>query len=289
MRRALDGSPGISTYHGQVGYGYFGKHAGYDYPIVRWAVRAPEAGTIVAVYTGRQTVDGGNIVELVGQYTHRFLHLETIDVRVGDTVAEGQQLAITGNSGNVDFHLHHDVRRNGTGWRDAYSNYVDWEALIKTAPQGATEMITTREEANLAYNLLRGYEGISEGEIVGTAGKRSWVEFARTAGPEIKGRESYKKSLEAQVGNLTASINSMQELINGLNSRPTNLQYATVQTQLADKIAELVKTNEALEAEKLKIKEKIVYTHDEATKNQIDTIYRYFIGQFKTFLKYIKK
>lgn len=134
MRRALDGNPPVSTYHGQPGYGYFGRHAGYDYPIVRWAVRAPEAGTILNVWTGRETVDGGNIVELQGQYTHRFLHLQSASVKVGQKVAEGQELGITGNTGNVGFHLHHDVRKNGTRWTDSFSNYIDWEQLIKSAP-----------------------------------------------------------------------------------------------------------------------------------------------------------
>lgn len=180
MRRALDNDPTITTSHGQAGFGYFGLHAGYDYGVQRWAVRAPEAGTISAVYTGRQNVDGGNIVELVGKYTHRFLHLDTINVKVGDKVTEGQQLGISGNSGNVGFHLHHDVRKNGTGWMDSYNNYVDWEALLKTAPQGGTEMFNTIEEVREAYLQMRGVLG-TDAEMRGWIGqsKQRWIQVSK--------------------------------------------------------------------------------------------------------------
>jgi hypothetical protein len=139
MRRALDNYLPITTVHGQAGYGHFGKHAGYDYGVVKQPVKAPEAGTITAVYLGRENVDGGNIVELrSGKYDHRFLHLDSAKVKVGQKVTEGQVLGVSGNTGKVGYHLHHDVRTKGTAWTDSYANYVDWEKLIKPVapPQG---------------------------------------------------------------------------------------------------------------------------------------------------------
>lgn len=160
-RRALNGNPTITTHHGESGYGYFGRHAGYDYGIVGWEVIAPEAATVTAVYTGRDNVDGGNIVEIrSSRYDHRFLHLKSVNVRVGQRINEGDVLGISGNTGNVGYHLHHDVRTAGTGWKDAYSNYVDWEAIIKT--QGDDMPIPNADNYFHRYNkamvAIRGRE-----------------------------------------------------------------------------------------------------------------------------------
>ena len=94
MRRALDGNPPITLGFGVSGWGYFGKHAGYDYGVVNWTAKAPERVTVINVWTGRETVDGGNIVEMQGQYTHRFLHMKSISVKVGDVLAEGTPVGI---------------------------------------------------------------------------------------------------------------------------------------------------------------------------------------------------
>lgn len=131
MRRALDGNPFISTKFAEPGYGYFGKHAGYDYGIKEWTVKAPEAGVITNVRIA-PLLDGGNIVELRSEkYDHRFLHLKSAAVSKGQTVTEGQDLGVSGNTGKVGYHLHHDVRKKGTLWTDSFDNYYDWEALIK--------------------------------------------------------------------------------------------------------------------------------------------------------------
>lgn len=130
MRRALAGTPAITNPHGAVGWGFFGKHAGYDYGVNKAKLYAPETGKVINIYLN--TPGGGNIIELQGDYTHRFLHLDEIRVNAGDIVREGDCIGITGATGDVTgAHLHHDVRKNGTAWNDKYSNYVDWEELIK--------------------------------------------------------------------------------------------------------------------------------------------------------------
>lgn len=198
MRRALDGNPPITTYHGEAGYGYFGKHAGYDYGIVRWAVRAPEAGVILNVWLGREAVNGGNIIEMQGQYTHRFLHLQSSSVSVGQTVVEGQELGITGNTGNVGFHLHHDIRKNGTKWTDSYSNYIDWEQLIKSN-QGEQKM-TPQEEAN-AYRIVLGRTMEHGGS------GRTGYKFITDAEPEVNG---YRNNVNAMIANLQTALANEQ-------------------------------------------------------------------------------
>jgi len=224
MRRALDGNPPITTVHGEPGYGYFGKHAGYDYGVVKWAVRAPEAGQIINVYPNRATLDGGNIVELRGVYTHRFLHLDSINVVYGQWVTEGQQLAVTGNTGNVAYHLHHDVRKNGTGWTDSYANYYDWEQLIKgdiMNQEAGTELYRTalfREPESPAGASQ--WNGQSPAQALRAVRGAEWQ--------SIKGRLDAYATLQSQVAELS--------------TRPTKAELeAVVQTanQERDKIAVL--------------------------------------------------
>jgi septal ring factor EnvC (AmiA/AmiB activator) len=234
MRRALDGNPPITTYHGQAGYGYFGKHAGYDYGIVKWAVRAPETGVITAVYANRPTADGGNIVEMRGAYTHRFLHLDTINVSVGQQVTEGQQLAITGNTGNVGYHLHHDVRKNGTAWTDSYANYYDWEQLIK----GDT-MNTEAGTENYRTALHR------EPESVAAASQWNGMTPAQAL-RSVRGTE-----WQIQDSKLKA-YDTLQAQVAELSSRPTKAELETVVQTLNDTKNTVASLEQQLEAEKAK-------------------------------------
>lgn len=137
MRRALDGNPQITNPHGAAGWGHFGKHLGYDYGArTGTPVFAPVGGTVNMVTSGGS---GGTMIQLDGGYWHRFLHLNTVHVRVGQRVTEGQHIADSGATGNVTGpHLHHDVRRAGTAWNAAYEYYVDWEAKLREAAQPTT-------------------------------------------------------------------------------------------------------------------------------------------------------
>lgn len=136
MRRAVDGNPTQTSVHGGPGGGFFKKHLGYDYLVKNVPVKAPVAGTVKP--TGWSN-DLGNWIELAGDdgRTHRLAHLSRKDVQSG-RVAEGQQLGVSGNTGNVvgangGYHLHHDARKAGTAWNASFDNYVDWEKLLAEA------------------------------------------------------------------------------------------------------------------------------------------------------------
>lgn len=130
MRRPIDGSPRITSRHGQVtGMGLFGRHLGYDYAVPTGTpVKASVNGTIRMIASGGS---GGNQIELDGGgYWHRFLHLQKAVVAVGQYVREGQIIGYSGNTGiTTGPHLHHDVRRPSP-WNQSFDNYIDWEAKL---------------------------------------------------------------------------------------------------------------------------------------------------------------
>lgn len=164
MRRALNGSPRITSTHGQRTFmGVFGRHLGYDYGVaVGTPVYAPEAGTIRLVTYGSE---GGNTIELgsVGYY-HRFLHLSKFNVKVGQKVAEGALIGWSGNSGKTTgAHLHHDTRVP-SAWNASFNNFVDWEAKLRqpatpTQPKvdksviGKTVYLSASVEKWRVYNI----------------------------------------------------------------------------------------------------------------------------------------
>lgn len=97
-------------------------------------------------------------------------------------------------------------------------NYIlGWLSPKASAPAppsgGGQEMIADTKEALLAYKLLRGNVPVTSGELAGTAGKRTWVEFATTAGPEIDNREKAKADTQAQIANLTTINNNLAKQI----------------------------------------------------------------------------
>ncbi|MDI6808198.1 MAG: M23 family metallopeptidase [Candidatus Eisenbacteria bacterium] len=86
-------------------------------------IKAPESGVARALWN----TDGGNVVELIGTYTHRLMHLEY----PGNSgkVSEGETLGKSGNTGKSSKpHCHWDVRRNGTTIN--FANFIDPLSLI---------------------------------------------------------------------------------------------------------------------------------------------------------------
>ena len=246
------------------------RHIGKDYTApIGTPLYATENGTIINTWGNRQNVAGGNIIELQGSYTHRFLHLSEIYVSPGQQVTEGQLIGKTGNSGNVAAHLHHDVRRNGTAWNASLSNYVNFDTLLT---QGVNEMADANDvRAIYQYGPLRrvGDEG-GVSHYIGRKTDQILTDHANSA--EGKAKTAYFNSLEQGLKDAQAAVASMQAKINELSLNPTKAEYAAVQAQLGDKLAELSATQTALDEERLKIKEKIVYIHDLETKENVSAI-----------------
>jgi murein DD-endopeptidase MepM/ murein hydrolase activator NlpD len=94
--------------------GKLAMHAGIDFrQKVGTAIIAAGAGKIIHAgpaggYGNMVEIDHGNGI------TTRYGHLSKIMVNVGDTVAEGETIALSGSTGrSTGPHLHYEVRRNG--------------------------------------------------------------------------------------------------------------------------------------------------------------------------------
>ena len=111
MRRPVNSPYVITTEFGVAdSYSRFGKHAGVDYAVGHRAqIFAPVSGT-VTTYTW--TAVHGNVVQIKaddGLY-HRLLHNDSVIVRPGQRVTEGQVVAYAGTTGlSTGVHCHWDI------------------------------------------------------------------------------------------------------------------------------------------------------------------------------------
>lgn len=128
------------------------------------------------------------------------------------------------------------------------------QAQPPAAPQG-DEMIVNADQARDAYNLLRGDEATSDDEINGTAGARTWEQFAQDAKPEVAARNEYRKALENHVADLTAQVGQLSDQIVALGARPTAEQLQTAQVQAEALAAQLQEKTTELQVLKQQVDE----------------------------------
>ncbi|MFJ8589675.1 transglycosylase family protein [Streptomyces sp. NPDC093595] len=116
----------VSTPYKQAGSWAAGFHTGVDFAVpVGTVVRTVVEGTVVAA--GWQGAYGNAVVVYHpdGMYT-LYAHLSTVSVSVGQGLTAGQQLGLSGNTGNsTGPHLHFEAR---TG--DSYDAHTDPVAYL---------------------------------------------------------------------------------------------------------------------------------------------------------------
>ncbi|MFJ6832280.1 M23 family metallopeptidase [Streptomyces sp. NPDC091209] len=106
----------LSATFDQAGGMWAHKHSGQDFAVPQGTnVMAAHGGTVVKA-GGNGAGDGpayGNAIVIKhadGRYS-QYAHLSRIDVRVGQVVATGQHIALSGNTGNSSGpHLHFEIR-----------------------------------------------------------------------------------------------------------------------------------------------------------------------------------
>ncbi|MGW1194885.1 M23 family metallopeptidase [Streptomyces sp. NPDC002536] len=124
----IDGSYVSTPYKASSGLWSSGSHTGVDFHAESGtSVHAVGAGTIVEAGWGGAY--GNNIVIKMndGTYT-QYGHLSSIGVSVGDTVTVGQQIGLSGATGNVTGpHLHFEARTAPT-----YGSDIDPVAYLRS-------------------------------------------------------------------------------------------------------------------------------------------------------------
>ncbi|MFF6997793.1 M23 family metallopeptidase [Streptomyces sp. NPDC008313] len=106
----------LSASFNQAGGMWSHKHSGQDFAVsIGTSVVATHGGTVVKA-GGNGAGDGpayGNAIVIKhanGTYS-QYAHLSRIDVRIGQVVATGQHIALSGNTGNSSGpHLHFEIR-----------------------------------------------------------------------------------------------------------------------------------------------------------------------------------
>ena len=114
-----------------------GIHPGIDFGTS--GINLPAISTIAGKVV-RASLDGGwgNHVEVEGQdgWRRQYAHLDSISVKVGDMVVEGQELGRVGNTGSsTATHLHFGHRKSKlVGW-EYRDPSVDWLPTQEKAPK----------------------------------------------------------------------------------------------------------------------------------------------------------
>lgn len=133
MRRPVNAPYTVTSLHGEpVGnLAKFGKHTGYDYAVpLNRPVYSPVTGKVT--FAGWSSTGGNMITILDGQFYHRLMHNNSVLVRVGDQVTEGQQIAKAGTTGlSTGVHVHWDICKKATA--TAFSDFVDSDVLLKAS------------------------------------------------------------------------------------------------------------------------------------------------------------
>ncbi|RII12487.1 Murein DD-endopeptidase MepM [Streptomyces sp. YIM 130001] len=122
----------LSSTFGKGGSMWASKHSGQDFAVpVGTQVKAAHAGTVVKA-GGNGAGDGpayGNAIVVKhadGKFS-QYAHLSRIDVKAGQKVANGQNIARSGNTGNSSGpHLHFEIRNTAN-----YGSAIDPAAFLR--------------------------------------------------------------------------------------------------------------------------------------------------------------
>jgi len=97
-----------------------------------------------------------------------------------------------------------------------YTNVIGWFRPKASGPTTGDEMISTVEEADKIYKMLRPNGGATPGEIAGTAGKRTYKQFNIDALPEIQARDNSLKAQNVQLASMQATINQQNQTLTAM-------------------------------------------------------------------------
>lgn len=111
-------------------------------------------------------------------------------------------------------------------------------------PQG-DEMIADTNQAHKAYQLLRPNGDGDDGEIIATAGRRSWAQFVGDAQGEVNARNANLRDQAQHMADMQSVIDSTNATVTSLRSTINDSQVSNTQKQTAldTALAQLVADN----------------------------------------------
>lgn len=275
MRHPIDFT---GTYHTSWNGYYFkeklgytsGLHTGVDY---NWGsgdddfnkpVHAIVSGTVVAKINSGQVSGFGNAVIIQtakppvagNNLYHRYLHMNSVSVSVGQKVSEGQEIGKVGKTGTTLSHLHLDTwtDRNGLGvhWNydkdTALLSYEDAFRLIENNKSWTgADMALTRQNVIDEYQANRG-SNPSEAEIATHLNGGTWQSMSLGFKSENATR---KASYEKQIATLNTTVANQSKQIEALNAQILGLTQTVNEKQaeidtLQDEVNNLKKENAEL-------------------------------------------
>lgn len=139
--------------------GIIQPHAGVDFgkdgsP----RINASASGTV----TQARVMGGfGNVVFILHningkQYNTVYAHLSQINVKLGQTVKQGQQIGVKGTTGNsTGVHLHFELTVNGL-WNNKYTNNVDPLLYIYTPETASLQTLLNKHGYKLTVDGIAG-------------------------------------------------------------------------------------------------------------------------------------
>jgi murein DD-endopeptidase MepM/ murein hydrolase activator NlpD len=186
----------VSASYGQKGSVWAaGYHKGTDYPVpVGTPVYAAAAGTVSKAHHGSGSHSFGLYVAVdhANDYTTIYAHLSQALVHPGDSVAKGQLIGKSGQSGNVTGpHLHFEVRKNGVAVSPgSLAGGIQGTGAPSTSKgNGTANAVTRGSEANILDLVLgKGSSGIVPSISVSNSGvKGNFQTSSQMVGNSMKG------------------------------------------------------------------------------------------------------
>lgn len=121
-----------------------------------------------------------------------------------------------------------------------YQYVVGWlipklpnQAVSAPTSKGADEMITTADQANKMYGLLRPNKKASDAEIKATVGKRTFASFLNDAQKEVSIRDANFTKEATEFAKMQANINNLNKTITDLRTSQTVDAEARAEEQRA--------------------------------------------------------
>ena len=235
MRHPVDNpviSQGYQDNKNLYGYGAFG-HTGIDYGVGDGTiVRAVHTGTVVDVGTNENYVGGLYVIVSGSGYKAYTGHMSRIDVSVGQSVSEGQQIGLSGRTGYViGPHVHFQVR-------DSSGNLVNPLSLItNSAPSGAVggDVITANDvgRVRVINSEVEGYPlHATHAGAYDAVEMKAWTgnTFQNLIDQKWRQGEAFRTAREAK----DAFYNTWANKVGELSTRPTKAELDALNVALKE-------------------------------------------------------